>query len=188
MRADRHPPAHQAPCSTTTTHFLTLAAPPPHHTPCPPPHTLPPPHPPTPPTPPPAPPAAADFVRANRLAQGDTLAFCPHHDRMVLRTSLRADQLLPRTLKRGAAGAGAAGPAAKRRPSSAKAVAPALTHTPGWATPEPVLASSGGRKRHAASPPQASPFWQPGTSRAAEAAEALLFMHRWVWWVGGWAR
>jgi hypothetical protein len=80
---------------------------------------------------------AADFVRANRLAQGDTLAFCPHHGRMLLRTSLRADQLPPRTLKR-TGGAAAAGPAAKRRATSARP-SPARSPAPGAWAPYEVL-------------------------------------------------
>lgn len=117
----------------------------------------------------------ADFVRANRLAQGDTLAFCPHHGRMLLRTSLRADQLLPRSLKRGAGAAAAGGTAAAKRRATGKASPLAAR------TPEPPS------RRHkgpagTASPEQATVaaaavFWQPSQAHVAEAAHALLQMH-----------
>lgn len=130
----------------------------------------------------------ADFVRANGLAQGGTLAFCPRNGRMLLRTSLRADQLLPRQLKRAAVGAAAAGPAAKRRAAGAAVARPADAGAGTGAArsvPESVfaVAAAGGRKRKASSaaPPTpehtSTPFWHPQACHAEEAAQALLQMH-----------
>lgn len=113
------------------------------------------------------PPPAADFVRANRLCQGDTLAFCPAGGRMLLRTSLRADQLLPKQAKRGSNAAAAA----RRR-----AAKPAAAAAPWDLAPAEPLPS---RKRKSELL-SAADAW--GTSGGccyspAEAAQALLDMH-----------
>ncbi|KAL4423409.1 hypothetical protein ABPG77_009987 [Micractinium sp. CCAP 211/92] len=110
----------------------------------------------------------ADFVRANGLAQGDTLAFCPRQGRMLVRTSLRPDQLPPRRLKR-ASGAAAGGPAAKRR-------ALAVRSPPAASTPEPPARSRRKQTASAGAAPLAA-FWQPSPAQAVEAAAALLQMH-----------
>lgn len=110
---------------------------------------------------------AADFVRANRLCQGDTLAFCPSSSRMLLRTSLRADQLLPKQAKRGSNAAAAA-----RRRAAAK---PAAAAAP-WELPAQPLAS---RKRKAELLSAADGWATAGGCcySPAEAAQALLDMH-----------
>ena len=129
-------------------------------------------------------------MRANRLAQGGTLAFCPTADgRMLLRTSLPADQLLPRAAKRGG---NAAAAAARRRAAAA--------HPPARRTPEPAPAwpaqpaAGGGRKRKApgfyaelapelapaelAPAPAGEQCWPSAAPYdAEEAALALLEMH-----------
>ncbi|PRW50817.1 VIVIPAROUS1 isoform A [Chlorella sorokiniana] len=109
----------------------------------------------------------ADFVRANRLCQGDTLAFCPAGGRMLLRTSLRADQLLPKQAKRGSNAAAAA-----RRRAAAK---PVLAAAP-WEMPAEPLA---GRKRKAELLSAADGWAATGGCcySPAEAAQALLEMH-----------
>lgn len=109
---------------------------------------------------------AADFVRANRLCQGDTLAFCPSSGRMLLRTSLRADQLLPKQAKRGSNAAAAA----RRRAAAAKPVAAP------WELPAQPLAS---RKRKAELLSAADGWAAAGGCcySPAEAAQALLDMH-----------
>lgn len=115
----------------------------------------------------PCPPPAADFVRANRLCQGNTLAFCPAGGRMLLRTSLRADQLLPKQAKRGSNAAAAA-----RRRTAAK---PAAAAAP-WELPAEPLAS---RKRKAELLSAAGGWAAAGGCcySPAEAAQALLDMH-----------
>ncbi|KAI3426892.1 hypothetical protein D9Q98_006836 [Chlorella vulgaris] len=133
----------------------------------------------------------ADFVRANGLAQGDTLALCPHNGRMLLRTSLPASQLLPRQAKRGASSAAAGGPAAKRRAAAAQqvaAAAPAVTSRFSFDTATPKAArrapTTSRRRRQATRAPPSSPmhgesaqFWQPQACHAEDAARVLLDIH-----------
>lgn len=84
------------------------------------------------------------------MVQGGTLAFCPRDGRMLLRTSLGAEQLPPRAL--------------------------GVRSPPAASTPEPP---SHGRRRRTppAGDAQANDFWQPQPAHAAEAAAALLQMH-----------